>query len=105
MVIFQQENARIHTAIVVQERFFDGAIKVLLWPAKSPDLNVIENVWGWLAMDVYGGNRQFDSLSELKEAIAYAWEKMTPERMHNLFDSMLRRIADIIRNHGAATRY
>ena len=39
------------------------------WPAKSPDLNIIENAWTWLVREVYQGHRQFDYVDDLREAI------------------------------------
>lgn len=103
--LFQQDNASIHTSRFTRQWMDDCDIDLLPWPAKSPDLNVIENVWGWLVLEVYENNRQFETVSDLKEAIAHAWEKITPRRLKNLIESVPRRLADCIRNHGGATRY
>jgi len=42
--IFQDDNAPIHAARVVQSRFdeHDYEVEHLPWPAQSPDLNIIE---------------------------------------------------------------
>ena len=44
MTLFQQDNARHHTAHVL--RYLDEQhVRVLPWPAFSPDLSPIEHLW------------------------------------------------------------
>ncbi|GFV95060.1 transposable element Tcb2 transposase [Trichonephila clavipes] len=44
--IFQQDNARPHTARVTED--FLRHLQTLLWPARSPDLSPVEHVWDQL---------------------------------------------------------
>ncbi|GFY10353.1 hypothetical protein TNCV_2630301 [Trichonephila clavipes] len=47
--IFQQDNARPHVARIVQRFFVNHQIELLPWPAHSPDLSPIENIWSMVA--------------------------------------------------------
>ncbi|GFW47885.1 transposable element Tcb1 transposase [Trichonephila clavipes] len=47
--IFQQDNARPHGARIVRRFFVNPQIELLPWPAHSPDLSPIENMWSMFA--------------------------------------------------------
>ncbi|KAF0748806.1 hypothetical protein AaE_007242 [Aphanomyces astaci] len=63
--VFQQDNASIHASQETRAILAEHNVPLLSWPALSPDLNPIENVWGCLARKVYANGRQFGSVQEL----------------------------------------
>lgn len=103
--IFQQDNAPVHSARSTKGWFQRKRITVIDWPARSPDLNPIENCWGWLTRQVYEDGRQFYSKIDLEAAILEAWEKMPQEYVQKLFNSMPNRVASVVEAGGCFIGY
>jgi hypothetical protein len=102
---FQQDNAAVHSAKVVKSYFTANNIPLLEWPARSPDINIIENLWADLARAVYAKGRQFNNTKELKECILLEWGKINQKRIKKLYKSLPKRIISIIQKSGGSTKY
>lgn len=101
-VVFQQDNAPIHTSAEARRFFSERNLHLLEWPARSPDLNPVENVWSMLSSIVYS-RKQFDSKSDLWKAIQdAAFEIMfeKSDQLFNLYDDMNQRLIEIIEARG-----
>lgn len=103
--IFQQDNASIHSAKTTKKILSERNIPMLDWPACSPYLNPIENVWGLLAQRVFANGRQFDTVLELKNVVKLEWSKIDETTLKRYIDSMPRRLQQVIMKNGGNTTY
>ncbi len=74
--IFQQDLAPAHTAKGTKSWFNDRGVTVLDWPANSPDLNPIENIWGFVKRKKR--DTRPNNADDLKAAIKADWASNTP---------------------------
>lgn len=102
---FQHDNAPIHTARAVKQWIECQNVKMLGWPPYSPDLNIIENVWGLLSRKVYESGRQFEDKKSLIEGIKKAWAEISLQYIENLYSSIPNRIYETILKKGGNTHY
>jgi transposase len=102
---FMQDNASIHASKATLGWLKEKQISVMPWPACSPDLNPIENLWGILAAKIYGNGKQYRTVLELKYAIKEAWATVERSTLESLINSMPNRIFSVIQVNGAQTKY
>ena len=97
--IFMQDGAPAHSAKVTK-LFIDKLgfknSRLMTWPANSPDLNPIENVWSILKRRIYVNGRQFKSKNELWKAIEESARSITPKEISDLVGSVDRRLFSVI---------
>ncbi|GFT90774.1 transposable element Tcb1 transposase [Trichonephila clavipes] len=97
--IFQQDNARPHTARMPQDCF--RHITTLSWLARSPDMPPIEHVCDHLGRQV----GQPTSLVELEARLQELWNEMFQDIIRSLYASIPVRIVSCIRAKGDSTEY
>ena len=104
-VIFQQDDAPCHNASATKNWLAERDMSVMKWPARSPDLNPIENVWGIMTRDVYACSKQYNTCCELEDAIVNAWMKVERQWAVKLRDSMHKRCIEVLERGGMKTGY
>lgn len=92
-----------HTANVCKDWKRKNKVKVMDWPAKSPDLNPIENVWAILKKNVC--RYKITTAARLKSAIRQEWNQLTNEYARKLAESCSSRVQRVIDNNGDYTKY
>ncbi len=91
--IFQQDLAPAHTAKSTKSWLNDHGVGVLDCPAKSPDLNPIEN----LIVKKKMRNKRPKNADELKVTVNETWASIPPQQCHKLITSMPQRIEAVIK--------
>ena len=103
--IFQQDNAAINNASLTKKYLLEQKIRLLDYPACSPDFNPIENLWGLIVAKVYEWGRQYSVISELRNTILDAWEKIPSVQLQKLVDRMPSWIFEVIKANSGSTKY
>lgn len=102
---FQQDNAPIHSSNETKQWLTRNKINSMDWPACSPDLNPVENIWSFIVRKIYAQNKQYATVNELKNAITKAWDAIPQSIIKNYVVSMPNRIFDVITNKGSRINY
>ncbi|GFT96418.1 transposable element Tc1 transposase [Trichonephila clavipes] len=103
--VFMDDNATCHRTLAVQDCLDSEGIHLLVWPARSPDLNPIENMWNALGRQVAGRKYPPTNKNTLIRALTEEWDKLPQQLLDNVVQSMVRRVECCISLHGGHIPY
>ena len=103
--VFMHDNDPKHTANLTKEWLNTNQYVVLTWPAQSPDLNPIENLWAILKQKRHDVDLRPSNEQQLWQVCREAWDLITPADCRKLVQSMPARIKAVIKAKGGATKY
>ncbi|GBN63028.1 Transposable element Tcb1 transposase [Araneus ventricosus] len=100
--IFQHDDPK-HTARNVRKWCLFHCKQQLQTPPQSPDNNVIENLWATLEIAVV--KHKIRNKAHLKQVLQEQWGEISSDTTKKLVESVPRRLEDIIKAKGHATKY
>ena len=103
--IFMDDNAPVHRAKTVKDYMTVNNIKTTKWPAQSPDLNIIENIWLHLKRTLDNRVHFINSQQDLMAEIRTVWENIQINYIQDLYSSIPGRLKEVIRMKGNLTKY
>ncbi|KAH0785104.1 Transposable element Tcb1 transposase [Histomonas meleagridis] len=98
-----QDGAAIHTCTSTMDYLKLMCNVLPNWPANSPYLNPIENLWSIMKERVQ--ELEPDTIENLIEIVFQVWETIEEKTIKNLIDSMPDRLARVIALNGAPNGY
>lgn len=104
------DNAAFHKSQLVREELEKADLKKFfaLLPPYSPDMNIIENLWGIMKNRVREhqfNNGQIRNKEQLMDLIKLYWKNIEPEIIENLYESLPKRMVGIVSANGELIKY
>ncbi len=93
--LFQQDNAKPHTAAITTAWLHSRRVRVLNWPTCSPELSPIENIWCIIKRKIR--QRQPRTLQQLETYNSQKWDQIPAPKFQKWIFSMLRRLQTVLK--------
>jgi len=116
-IVFQQDNARPHTANVtlkwLKEAAEEHGFTIMEWPPNSPYMNPIENLWSHIKLELHWRYPDTKYLAGspavirqiLKRRLLEVWWAIGEDVLNGLVESMPRRVRALLAAKGWYTKY
>ena len=94
-----------HRSKAIRTYLDEKRVERMFWPLQPPDLNPIENVWGYLKACYRKLPKFAKNEDELFEMISDMWNNLPQSYFQTLMKSMSIRASAVLYREGQSTKY
>lgn len=103
--VFQDDNAPVHRSRLLNAYMEENNVNTTSWPAQSPDINIIENIWLKLKRHLQCTRNTIDSKDQLIAEVTRFWQNISVDYIRQLYDTIPTRLQEVIKMKGNLTKY
>jgi len=104
-----QDNDKVQNSQVAKKRFAEKNITLVKIPPRSPDVNVIENLFNQIRMELNQQAKSIqktkETMDEFKERVKRTTSSYSIQKVNNLIDSLPRRMDALVKAKGTRLKY
>jgi hypothetical protein len=104
-LLLMEDGAPVHRSNAPKEWRINNNVEKMVWPAQSPDLNPIENLWKQMKDKVQKRNKEIRKVDDLAVVLKEVWAEFDEAAWNKLVDSMPERVEAVIKAKGGSTRW
>ena len=90
--VYMDDNVSVHRANSVKTFMTSNEINTTTWPARSPNLNIIKNIWLKIKRSLQHCATFIQTRDDLLTEVRLIWENISAEYIRGLYDAIPSRI-------------
>ena len=99
-LIFMQDGASYHSSNYIIDWLEENNVEYLEWPAQSPDLNLIENVWAAVRNELFNRRAKIRNSDDLWTQAREIFYDLSLTFIRKLYQNLPQRLESIIKLRG-----
>lgn len=103
--VYQQDGASTRRSGFTRSYLNEKGLSTIDWPTKSPDLNIVENIWAATARRLYLCQRQFDAVEKVKGVSEDVRATISGELLQKIYRSILRQMLAVLDGQRRARKH